>query len=230
MRWQEKGTFAVTAMAVFVSVICGTGSIAEEVPRVPEEILNSAKVFQYPGSYRLEGNIIAAHPGNAVEIMAPDVTLDLNGYTISSMSGSGVGISSSMENVTVMNGSVRGFNQAGIELRGRNCRIQELRVSNSGVGIFAVENCLVQNNTITDNSGPGLVFPPAPPSPPDPFGPGMPAFANNVINNNNGGNQSPQVEGAGIEIGANLCGNTTLCSNTTMIVSPAAQGAEIIPK
>lgn len=229
MRWQGKNTILVASMVTIFSLNYAGLSIADEVPRVPEEILDSPKVFQYPGSYRLEGNIIAAHPGTAVEIMAPDVTLDLNGYTISSLSGSSVGISSFMENVTIMNGSVRGFSQAGIEVQGRNCRIENVRVTNSGVGVSAFENCLVLDNTITDNMGPGLAFPPAPPSLPDPSGPGMPVFANNIINNNNGGNQSPQVEGAGIEIGANVCGNKTICANTTMIVSPAAQAVEVSP-
>ncbi|MFZ0258246.1 MAG: hypothetical protein WAN46_22025 [Gammaproteobacteria bacterium] len=229
MRWQDKITIIVASMVTIFSLNYAGLSIADEVPSVPEEILDSPKVFQYPGSYRLEGNIIAAHPGNAIEIMAPDVTLDMNGYSISSLSSSSVGISSFMENVTVMNGSVRGFSQAGIDLQGRNCRIQNVRVTNSGIGVSAFENCLVQDNTLTDNTGPGLVFPPALPSPPDLFGPGMPVFANNIINNNNGGNQSPQVEGAGLEIGTNVCGNKTLCSNATLIVSPAAQEVEVLP-
>lgn len=223
MRWQINGTIIVASLLTASSLGYASLSLAGEVPGVHEEVLDSPKVFQHPGSYRLEGNIIAAHPGNAVEIMAPDVTLDLNGYTINSASGSGVGISSFMENVTVMNGSVRGFSQTGIELQGRNCRIQDMRVTNSGIGVSVFENCVVQDNTIADNAGPGLVFPPAPTSPPDPFGSGMPVFANNVISNNNGGNQSPQVEGAGLEIGTNVCGNTTFCSNTAMIVSPAAR-------
>lgn len=226
MRLQGNGTFSVHLLVTVFSLGFLINAEAEEVPKVPEEVLDTPKIFQYPGSYRLEGNIIAAHPGNAIEIMAPDVALDMNGYTVSSISGSSVGISSFMENVTVMNGSVRGFSQAGIELQGRNCRIQNVRVTDSGIGVSASDNCLVQDNTITDNSGPGLVFPPAPT---DPLGPGMPAFSNNIINNNNGGNQSPQVEGAGVEIGTNVCGNTIFCSNSTLIVSPASDAVEPLP-
>lgn len=63
------------------------------------------------GSYYLTSNI-AVSTGNAITIAADDVTLDLNGFTISSSaspaSGTAVLLSSTRKNVTVKNGHIRG--------------------------------------------------------------------------------------------------------------------------
>ena len=63
------------------------------------------------GSYYLTGNI-AVTTGSAISISADNVTLDLNGFTISSTaspaSGNGVNITGSRSHVTVKNGNIRG--------------------------------------------------------------------------------------------------------------------------
>jgi hypothetical protein len=63
------------------------------------------------GSYYLTGNL-AVTTGSAITISADDVTLDLNGFTISSTaspaSGAGVRLSGVRRSVTVRNGGIRG--------------------------------------------------------------------------------------------------------------------------
>lgn len=63
------------------------------------------------GSYYLTGNLTVT-TGNAITISTDDVTLDLNGFTISSTaspaSGAGVLLPSLRKNVTVRNGRIRG--------------------------------------------------------------------------------------------------------------------------
>jgi hypothetical protein len=219
MRWQVNSSFIVALIVTVCALSYVRLSIAQEVPKAPEEVLDSPKIFHHPGSYQLKGNIIAAHEGPAIQIAAPDVTLDLNGYTISSTLSSGIGIDAPDRNVTIRNGAVRGFD-AGI-VAGPNCRIRNVRVTESGTGVNVMDSCLVLDNTITDNWGPGLITMFAPEFPMSP-GLGIPAFGNNLINNNNGGNENPQVVGAWIEIGTNVCGNTTFCANSTTIISPAS--------
>lgn len=63
------------------------------------------------GSYYLTGNL-SVSSGNAINLNASDVTLDLNGFTISSSaspaSGSGILLASSLRNITITNGHIRG--------------------------------------------------------------------------------------------------------------------------
>ena len=73
-------------------------------PALPFIILNS-------GSYYLTGNLTVSS-GYGILILADNVTLDLNGFTISSTasptSGSGVTLNGVRRNVTVKNGHIRG--------------------------------------------------------------------------------------------------------------------------
>jgi parallel beta-helix repeat protein len=227
MRWQDTGYSIIVSIITVGALSYGSFSRAQPVSEVPEEVLASPKIFSQPGSYRLKGNIIATYGGNAIEISAPNVTLDLNGYSISGGGGS-TGIFAAVPNATIMNGTVRGFD-VGIE-GGPNCRIQNLRVTeNSGPGLRVVDNCLVQNNTITFNSGPGVMSVVPPDFPPDLLiTSGIPALLNNIINHNNSGNEFPQVEGQIIEMGTNICANTTFCSSTMNVVSPATHEVEKI--
>jgi len=129
-----------------------------------------------PGSYRLSGNLVVSADTDGIDIGANDVTLDLNGFTISGpgtcsgtppqifCSGStGYGINLFFgTNVVIRNGIVRNF-QIGIF-------IAELRTSfNSGVissveeitayhntGGISVTNALVRRNNASFNGGIGI--------------------------------------------------------------------------
>ena len=213
---QRKPIAFVIPLVGALAMVAPAMSSAADIPT------SSPIVIDRSGSYRLQGNIIVQHQGNAIEILAPNVTLDLNGYSIIG-NHSGIGIFSNVaEDITVVNGSVSAMGQAGIDLGGTmSCRIEKLHVTNSfGTGIISGHNCLLKDNTISWNGGPGIQFPPS-----DPFypGPGMPGFGNNIINDNNGGNEYPQVEGSAIEIGTNVCGSTADCPSSA--VGPALSPA-----
>ncbi|MCH8147580.1 MAG: right-handed parallel beta-helix repeat-containing protein [Planctomycetes bacterium] len=103
------------------------------------------------GSYVLTGNIKVTDPnyaGHGIEIDADvnDVTLDLNGFVIEGLPGSGDGIhvnfsGAGARNITIFNGSVRGWGDDGIEFDTTVgdafvLRVTDVRVmSNSGDGI-----------------------------------------------------------------------------------------------
>ncbi len=108
-----------------------------------------------PGSYILSSNLtVPDEKTTAIQITADNVTLDLNGFTIQGPTvcggfplecdpigvGSGVitGFPAGNENITIVNGTVRGMGGHGVALFGRNSRVERLRaVSNGGVGIEA---------------------------------------------------------------------------------------------
>lgn len=64
-----------------------------------------------PGSYYLTANL-SVTTGNAISLDSNDVTLDLNGFTISSSSspasGTGILIGNGLRNITITNGHIRG--------------------------------------------------------------------------------------------------------------------------
>ena len=105
------------------------------------------------GSYRLTGRIVVPDAATtAIEILAPNVTIDLNGFSIEgpnvcdgdscSTSGVGKGIlnaqgSSVPASITIRNGLVQGFGSTGIDLPGNQVRVlleNVSSISNGGAG------------------------------------------------------------------------------------------------
>ncbi len=127
------------------------------------------------GSYVLTSNLdlsVTPDPANtsAIEIDRSDVTIDLGGFAILGTtvctgsedaiscsptgSGSGIRVSSSpLASIRVMNGTVRGVGNIGVQLSvfGAHMQVSHVRaVSNGGTGIVAdsgeVLDCTAQNN------------------------------------------------------------------------------------
>jgi hypothetical protein len=95
-------------------------------------------------------------PGDGLIVGASDVTVDLNGHSITgSDAGAGVLIGSA-KNVSVINGSIRGF-EFGIRLFAGPTRIEGLTISSNdtGVSVDAGEATIV-DNTIAENANYGI--------------------------------------------------------------------------
>lgn len=129
-----------------------------------------------PGSYVLTKDIVVTS-GTGIYITASDVTLDLNGFTLSQTGGAsyvdGIGIDPSQTNVEIRNGSIKGFSRHGIFLPGMvtassDLKLKNLRVTGSGfTGIrlelhngFVIEDCVVSKNKSggIDARGAGIVL------------------------------------------------------------------------
>jgi hypothetical protein len=109
-----------------------------------------------PGIYCL--NASASVAGNAIMIDSDDVVIDLNGHAISG-TGGGVGIQSTDEkNITIRNGTVRGFSW-GIALgnagTGDSYLVEDMRIEGNGdVGLNVVgRGAVVRNNMLLNNGG-----------------------------------------------------------------------------
>ena len=138
-------------------------------PRTP--ISSAPFTISASGSYYLTGNLTVA-TGNAITISADQVTLDLNGFSISSThatgNGTAVSISGTRRNVTVKNGHLRGtttfaagvFTPGGfldgvsnISFVGANLRVSDLNIlgmASDGINLaltsvptYVVERCNV---------------------------------------------------------------------------------------
>jgi nitrous oxidase accessory protein NosD len=112
------------------------------------------------GSYRLTGNLVAPASTTAISISAADVTLDLNGFSIS---GSGTvnfdGVSvMPTANVELRNGTIRDFPGYGIQAGGcSGCRLMNMRLLDNGEGgAYMGPNSLIRGCTASGNASIGL--------------------------------------------------------------------------
>ncbi len=121
-------------------------------------------VISKPGSYRLTGDVTVPDGVDGIDITAPFVTLDLNGFAVRgpvtctgsgislSCSGgtSGTGINASKRHVTVRNGVVQGFFGNGVQLfSGKVEDVDAFENGGSGITLSdgIVLNCIAGLNT-----------------------------------------------------------------------------------
>jgi len=134
-------------------------SLAQIEPRTP--ISSAPFTISSPGSYYLTTNLTGAANQNGISISSGDVTLDLNGFTLSGVASagpyySGILIANTYTNIVVRNGTVTGWTNFGVDgyTRGfpRNVIYEHLTLSANGyVGLDAeatsiIRDCLSQNN------------------------------------------------------------------------------------
>ena len=154
-----------------VGPVASTGKTLTEIePRIaisptntPGDNDSSPSLFKItqPGSYYLTGNIAGVVGKHGIEITTSGVTLDLCGFDLVGVPAMGFfdGVSvtvANLSNVTVINGSVRGWGSDGVDLGSfavLNGRIEGVHGSgNVGTGVrggnsFAVANCSANANT-----------------------------------------------------------------------------------
>jgi len=168
-----------------------------------------------PGSYRLSSDLVVSGSTNAINITTSNVTLDLNGFTITGPGAySGVyGISdngTSPVAIAIRNGSLSGWTFA-VNLSTCNyCSVQQLSVHGGGSGIYAGTGALISGNILTGGNGGTAIS-----TGPDAlitadtvsgFATGIQAGANSTVS----GNAS-----AGNSYGIYVVANSTVSGNTT---------------
>ncbi|MHB8461966.1 MAG: right-handed parallel beta-helix repeat-containing protein [Vulcanimicrobiaceae bacterium] len=148
------------------------------------QIPASGIVISTPGTYTLAGSISwspSASYAAAITIACSDVTINLNGYTLtnavtnSAMHNAGILVKGPSENITITNGTLAAFTEYGI-LAAHVCGLDILSIQVTGLhlndltireltpsGIFAsysqnvnVTKCTVTNANITSDAGAGI--------------------------------------------------------------------------
>lgn len=113
-----------------------------------------------PGSYYLGGNISAGAGMSAVEVAVSGVTIDLNGYRITGLAGSGNGIvaTAGVVNLTVKNGSITGMGADGIDaINATRTRIESVTVNGcGGAGIYAGASSVLVKAVAEANGSDGI--------------------------------------------------------------------------
>jgi hypothetical protein len=150
----RKGMFCLMAVCVMLLVSVATLEAATEITSLPWTITTQ-------GSYIINQNLKANWHG--IKVQANNVTIDLNGYSISgnnTSGGYGVYING-RSNVEIRNGTIRNFGSHGIHEEsnsGRSHRVINVRVmNNKGYGIYLFgSNHMVKDCTVSDNVNTGI--------------------------------------------------------------------------
>lgn len=112
------------------------------------------------GSYRMASNLIPGANNIGIEVAAPDVTIDFNGFVLSGGPAGGTnnsttGVWGKGDRLTVQNGKINSFEVAGIDAISSDYLIVEnMRViNNTGFGIYnnGGNFARIQNSTIATN-------------------------------------------------------------------------------
>jgi parallel beta-helix repeat protein len=124
-------------------------------PRTP--ITNLPYSITVPGSYYITTNLTGVSGFPGITILTNDVTVDLSGFTLQGVVGSGPAISvPTMErNLAIRNGALDGWGMRGTNAY--NSLFERLRESNSGgAGLLAGSNCVVSVCSVSVNFTVGI--------------------------------------------------------------------------
>lgn len=168
------GTLATPALAVDGVVLIDQNRAAAGGV-TPGDTAGFPVTISVPGSYRLAGDLTVGDSNtSAIVITAPNVSLDLNGFSIlgpvscgrsggavaCTPGGSGIGVSApAASNVTITNGTIRGFAQPAILMTAGGAlpsRVEKTSAASNGSTGIAVDDGVLANNIATLNAIHGL--------------------------------------------------------------------------
>jgi parallel beta-helix repeat protein len=139
------------AVAMVLGLAASAGAVDGTIEINQAKVLANGGSFPFviskPGSYRLTGNLTPPGSVDGIDVTVSNVTIDLNGFSITNLAGIPVGINASAAGeVTVENGTIIGFG-VGIELGGFSI-VRKVRADENGSGIqggayTVVEGCVV---------------------------------------------------------------------------------------
>jgi hypothetical protein len=141
----------------------GTTTTSAAPTVIPGGAFTTTYVISASGSYVLGGSRSTPSSLYVIQIAAPDVTLDLNGFKLSNTAGAntdGGGIKiPTPENVEIRNGSIIDPGYFGIATQtGKNVRIINVRIMGAGWGgIYSgTDGALVERCHVADSKGYGM--------------------------------------------------------------------------
>jgi hypothetical protein len=169
------------------------------------------------GTYSLGSNLSVPANRDGIVITAPDVTLDLNGFFMGGAGTADHGITGTARGVTIMNGTLVGFGENGINGQGPFWIVRDMRVINTRgfAAIKCAESCLVEGSIVFANKNQGV----------DNQAGGGSVIGNVIANN---GGQGVASSGAGIGHNALILNDGNRAGNTFPMHPNMCRGATSI--
>lgn len=152
-----KNNFLSIVYAVALSAVAGYSQPGQGTRFIG---VAGPTVLTEPGNYMLTtGATVSSSSGAGITIMSSNITLDLNGQTISG-TGTGAGVRVvGARNVTVKNGIIEGAMIGVMTINSSNVRIEGLMIRGSmgappeaGIQMVATANSVVVNNQILNTA------------------------------------------------------------------------------
>ncbi len=154
-----KKSLLVLTIVLFLLPVCAFAEDGQVL--INQSTVIAAGGFPYkitqPGSYKLTGNLAVPAGVDGIDITADNVTLDLNGFTISQSQQKGIntgssGISSMGSSTTIKNGSVTGFTvsdlpnivSVGIYLMGNGSVVNDMHADKNLYGIYTNDGIITR--------------------------------------------------------------------------------------
>jgi parallel beta-helix repeat protein len=145
---------------VFALLACLT-AVGVVIPAVPASAtvtsitsLPGCQAITVPGTYRLDADVIVAAGTACFTLNVNDVTLLLNGHTITGENAeltAGIGTTFGTTNGKIVGPGTVTNTGNGIVLEGGNSKVRDVTVTKSGTGIIPVSGGDVRGNVVTDN-------------------------------------------------------------------------------
>ena len=191
------GASMMAAMFAGAPVFAQPQAITVATVSTGDAAQKAQSIISKPGSYVLNKNIVNGKTSaDSVQITASNVTLDLQGFSITATAAStGAAINASgQSNVVIRNGIITGFGGPAI-VTGTAAKISGMTVTGNGSGITCGVGCLARDNVIQGNSGIGMTFSDT-----------TSGFLGNVLQGNSGNTvgATGQISG-GTSLGQNVC-------------------------
>jgi parallel beta-helix repeat protein len=207
---REKPAAIFFAAAMLLGLAATAGAVDGTIE------INQAKVLAAGGfpyvistantSYRLTGSLTVPAITNGILVKAAGVTIDLNGFSIVAAvtpGSSTFGINASKSELTVENGMVSGFGDAGISTADDGI-VRNVHATSNGIGILCSGNaCVISGNTANNNTSYGISC----------SGSGCLASGNTAFGNNTGIVAIDATTG----YGGNVLNNTTNVNGGTSL-------------
>ena len=163
----------IVPVLLVLSALCVSPALAANngITKIDQQIVRNQGGFPFKitesGSYKLTSNLVVPANTDGIDIQAEDVTLDLNGFTISGpivcgFSGdncqplptvSTTGVSALVLTATVRNGYVRGFSR-GVKTFGG--LVEQVQVSSNAIDGIEANDAVIQRSVARSNGGPGI--------------------------------------------------------------------------
>lgn len=169
-RFKPVALAAAVVLTMSASATTALATPANDgVFQIDNGVVQSAGGYPYhitqPGSYRLAADLTAKNT-SVILVSAPNVTLDLHGFTVTCQFCSGVpGIVSTGVGTTIMNGNVTGFNAGpggsqpyGLFFQATEAKVDHVTATYNGTGIFINDglDLMVTNSSASNNSQIGI--------------------------------------------------------------------------
>ena len=109
------------------------------------------------GTYQLASTLIASANKAGIHILAPDVTVDLNGFTLHGNDVANNGVVAGQPNATIRNGTITGFRFDGVNASADFLIVDAMRIVLNGQdGVFCADGGQIRNSTVSSNGRQGI--------------------------------------------------------------------------